>query len=75
MSPSMLGISPGGGEKVNLCSMEVKKMNSSILARFSPRHALLPKGEALSMGMKKMDKVPSDQWKIRAWVVIKSHIP
>lgn len=43
---SMLGISPGeAGAIVKRWSREVKKMKSSILAKFSPRHTLFPGGK------------------------------
>lgn len=41
-TPSRLGISPGTGDKVKRWRRAVKKRNSSILARFSPRHTRLP---------------------------------
>ena len=40
---SSAGISPGfSGRKVKLCTRAVKKRNSSVLARASPRHCRLP---------------------------------
>lgn len=44
-TPSMLGISPGTGVKVKRCRRDVKKRNSSILARCSPKHTRLPAGK------------------------------
>lgn len=43
-TPVELGICPGTGEKVKRWRRDVKKRNSSILARCSPKHTRLPGG-------------------------------
>lgn len=42
ITPSVLSFPPPGVEKLNFCMSCTKNKNSSIVARFSPRHARLP---------------------------------